>query len=104
MEETHCARVHGAELSEQVEARLRLARLYLRGGGLHMSFDGNVAHTHLLKVLELLVLIELPVLEEEGLSSDLGHSIKHNGLFTEVHWSNRTLGWRQRFVGWHTCS
>lgn len=35
--------------------------------------------------------IGLLVLEEEGLSSDLGHGIKHHGLTADVHWGYRAL-------------
>lgn len=47
-------------------------------------------------------LIWLPVLEEEGLSSDLCYGIKDNWFITDVHWSDWTLSWRQRLVCRHT--
>ena len=34
----------------------------------------------------------LPVLEEEGLSSDLGHGVEHHRLRADVHGGHRTLG------------
>ena len=34
----------------------------------------------------------LPVLEEEGLSSDLGHGVEHHGLRADVHGGHRALG------------
>ena len=34
----------------------------------------------------------LPVLEEEGLSSDLGHGVEHHGFRADVHRGHRALG------------
>lgn len=44
-----------------------------------------------------------PVLEEEGLSSDLSYSVKDHRLFADVHWSDWTLGGRQRPVCGDAC-
>lgn len=45
----------------------------------------------------------LPVLEEEGLSSDLSYSIKDYWLFADVHWSDWSLGGRHRLACWDAC-
>ena len=46
-------------------------------------------------------LLALPVLEEECLSSDLGHSIKYNILTANIHGSDWGLGWSWQ---WSVCS